>query len=67
MSIPLRKPSLIGIISYTDSSTSKKCEINVRETFWRGEPYPTNNDMSKYLIRNGYRNCTDLKWTSVMH
>lgn len=66
MPIPLRQGSLIGVISYTDSSTSKKCEINVRETFWRKNVYPTVQDMFTYLNKQGYIHVDNPKWTSIM-
>ena len=65
--IDLTKPSLIGVISYTESNTGQVKEVKVYKHFWLYGAYtPNQTELRKFLHESGYTHILNPKFSRVM-
>lgn len=61
------KPSLIGVASFTETSTGLKREVKVYHQFWNKHAYiPNTTEIYEFLYSEGHRHIAQPKFTWVM-
>lgn len=65
--IDLRKPSKIGVITYTESHTGQTKQVDVSKQFWNYRAYlPNQQEVYDFLENSGYTHVLNPKFTWIM-
>jgi hypothetical protein len=65
--IDLRKPSLIGVVSFKNVNTGLKQEVKVYRQFWNKQAYlPSSTEIYDFLYSEQYRHASDARFKWVM-